>query len=187
MSGVTALAADVFYALGKGHAECVYHRALETDLREHGIGYESEKIVPITYRNHVVGHSRLDLVVEDVVYELKAIKNITDKEITQVKNYLRLTGLKIGVVINFPTHSDRLEAVAVNLMDDEDVEVAEGRPEVAWSHTGYWPEFDKPEKLMAEIAELEKSEEAVDVTRVSEMKEELDELLEIADQEIWNN
>lgn len=102
-------AREIFEALGSGYNECVYHKAFEVALRKRGIDYESERIVPITYENHVIGNLRSDLIVNDTVIELKAVKVITDAMRIQIENYLKLTGLTKGVIINFPLGASKIQ------------------------------------------------------------------------------
>lgn len=100
---ISALAQNVYKTLGHGHSEAVYHRAMEVGLRKQNIKYDTERIVPIQYEGHVVGNSRLDLVIDDsMIVELKSVSCLKQKEITQLQNYMNLTGLKEGMLINFP-------------------------------------------------------------------------------------
>ena len=103
MTRVLELARHVYATLGHGYSEAVYHRALEVGLRSESIKYDTERIVPINYQGHVVGNSRLDLVIADeLIVELKAVTSIRSKEIQQLRNYMKLTGISRGCVINFP-------------------------------------------------------------------------------------
>lgn len=99
-------AKHVYEKLGKGHSECVYHKALLHALMLANLKYETEVIVPIYYETHNCGHFRCDVIVEkEIILELKAVNKISfleeDSEIIQLKNYLKCTGLKIGLLINF--------------------------------------------------------------------------------------
>lgn len=96
-----AIAEHVYATLGSGYSEAVYHRAFEVMLRKHGLLYETERIVPIVFENHVIGNLRCDLIVGDVIVELKSINKLRDQEKQQLTNYLKLTGLKRGLLINF--------------------------------------------------------------------------------------
>ena len=92
----------VYNSLGSGHAECVYHRALEVALRNHGYKYESEVIIPIKYDEHVVGHFRCDLIIEhNIIIELKAIQKLRSCDREQLKNYMRIANLDLGMLVNF--------------------------------------------------------------------------------------
>lgn len=104
LTRVLGIAQHVYKVIGNGHSEAIYHRAMEVGLRKGCLKYETEKIVPITYDNHVVGNVRIDLVInDDSIVELKSIAAIKQKEITQLENYMKLTGATEGMVINFPT------------------------------------------------------------------------------------
>jgi len=104
LTRVVGIAQHVYKSIGNGHSEAIYHRAMEVGLRKSGLKYESEKIVPVVYDQHVVGNVRIDLVINDnSIVELKSITGIKQKEITQLENYMGLTGADEGIVINFPT------------------------------------------------------------------------------------
>ncbi|QIG59851.1 hypothetical protein [Dishui Lake phycodnavirus 4] len=100
---IQEFAKEIYDELGCGYSEAVYHNAFEVILRKHGIHYETERIVPITFKGHVIGNLRSDLIIEgDVVVELKSARNITDVMRVQLHNYLKLTGISKGMLINFP-------------------------------------------------------------------------------------
>jgi len=103
---IKEIAEDIYKKLGPGYNECVYHNAFEVALREIKISYESERIVPIKYMDHVIGNLRADLIIDDIVVELKAVKNISDSMEWQVKNYLKLLNLNQAYLINFPQMTD---------------------------------------------------------------------------------
>jgi GxxExxY protein len=109
MSEIIKSAQEILDALGSGYNECVYHKAFEVSLRSKGIDYESERIVPITFQNHVIGNLRSDLIIDDTIVELKSTKNLNDAMRIQVRNYLNLTGLKTGILINFPLGSSKIQ------------------------------------------------------------------------------
>jgi len=93
----------IFEKLGPGFSERIYHNAFEVELRLAGIQYETEKILPVIYEGHTVGNLRADLVIEGrVIVELKSAPRLKDEFRNQVRNYLRLTGLESGYLVNFP-------------------------------------------------------------------------------------
>ena len=99
---VREIAKKIQKELGPGYSERVYHNAFEVSLRQAGIPYESERIVPIAYENHVIGNLRADLIVDQsLVVELKSVRCLTPQMIDQLQNYLRLTGIAQGLLINF--------------------------------------------------------------------------------------
>ena len=103
LSTIKLYANNVFKVLGPGYNECVYHNALTVALRKKGIPYETERIVPITYDNHVIGNLRADIIIDNsIILELKAVKCITEPMKFQLTNYKKLTGINNGMIINFP-------------------------------------------------------------------------------------
>jgi len=60
---VKECAKEVYQELGSGWPECVYQNAMEVALREKGITYESQRILPISFKGHIVGESKPDLVI----------------------------------------------------------------------------------------------------------------------------
>jgi len=93
--------------LGGSHLECVYHRALEVELRHQGICYESEVIVAIVYRGQFVGSARVDMVVEkELVVELKAVQKLLASHEAQVSKYMHLLKLEKGLLVNMAGGKD---------------------------------------------------------------------------------
>jgi GxxExxY protein len=97
-----AIAQSVWSELGPGYSESVYHHAFEIALRKKGIKYESEKIIPVFYDGLGVGNVRADIVLDNLVIELKSVAKLTEQFKIQLKNYLKLLGVKQGLLINFP-------------------------------------------------------------------------------------
>lgn len=91
----------IYNQLGPGYSERVYHNALEVLLRLDGVQYETERIIPIVFRGHTIGNMRADLIVGNMIIELKSVKNLTDANRLQVQCYLRLLGLDQGLLVNF--------------------------------------------------------------------------------------
>jgi GxxExxY protein len=99
-----ALAREVWASLGPGYSERVYHNAMEVVLRRHAIPYETERIVPVLFEGHTIGNLRADLIVDRaLVVELKSVARLTDVFRNQTRNYLTLTGIPRGLLINFPS------------------------------------------------------------------------------------
>jgi GxxExxY protein len=88
---------------GPGLLESVYEEALAWELTSRGLTVERQKSVPIVYKGHTLATPlRLDLLVNgQVIVECKATTQYNDIFEVQVLTYLRLTGLKLGLVINF--------------------------------------------------------------------------------------
>ena len=91
---IIAAAIRVHKELGPGFLEAMYEEALAIELRAAGINFERQKLLPVFYREHLIGEHRLDFVVEQkVILELKAI----------VRSYLKAAQLTDPLLLNFAT------------------------------------------------------------------------------------
>lgn len=92
----------VHQKLGPGFVENIYQRAMLIELRLDRIRFEVQKKIEIYYEGIKIGRHAIDLIVEDeVVVELKSVKALGNEQYAQVRSYLRASGLKIGLLINF--------------------------------------------------------------------------------------
>jgi GxxExxY protein len=99
---IIGAAIEVHRELGPGFLESIYEEALKVELSEHGLSVEFQKEVTIEYLGVVVGVHRLDLLVEgQIIVEMKAAKELTDVHLAQLRSYLKATGLKVGLLLNF--------------------------------------------------------------------------------------
>ncbi len=90
--------------LGPGFLECIYRRALLKELRTSSLKAETEKEIEVVYEGEVVGQHRLDLLVEEkVVIELKTVEALGKAHYAQIRSYLKATGLRVGLLVNFAT------------------------------------------------------------------------------------
>jgi GxxExxY protein len=88
--------------LGPGFIESVYEEALAVEFDHQGLYYERQKTVGIQYRNKPVGEHRLDFLVEKtVVVELKAVLQLEKIFFVITRSYLKATGAKVGLLLNF--------------------------------------------------------------------------------------
>ena len=93
---------DVHRELGSGLSESVYAAAVQLELEARGIPFESEKTVPVRYKGRLIGHHRIDLLVDRrLVVEIKSVESIHSVHVAQVVSYLRVTGARIGLLVNF--------------------------------------------------------------------------------------
>ena len=107
-------AINVHRELGPGFIESIYHRAMEVALQEGGLFYETEKEVRICYAGVDVGCHRLGLVVEhEIIVELKAVKALEDVFFAKLKSYLKATGLRVGLLMNFNSNSLTVKRVVL--------------------------------------------------------------------------
>jgi GxxExxY protein len=99
---VIGAAIEVHRMLGPGFLESVYEEALCVELRRRGIGFVRQAEIGVTYKGDVVGEGRVDLLVEDaLVIELKAVEVLAPIHTAQVMSYLKTTGCRVGLLINF--------------------------------------------------------------------------------------
>jgi len=96
-------ALKVHKTLGPGLLESVYRDALAYELNKSGLAVEVEKDIPVIYEDiHFDKGFRADIIVENkVLLELKSVKKMEDIHFKQALTYLKLTGIKLGLVINF--------------------------------------------------------------------------------------
>lgn len=93
---------DVSNTLGAGFLEKVYQRALLHELQMRGIAASAEASIPVTYKGHGVGEYFADILVEEVlVIELKCAERLSNDHVAQCLNYLRASGLKLCLLVNF--------------------------------------------------------------------------------------
>lgn len=101
-SRIIGAAIEVHHALGPGLLEPLYERALCIELDTRQMRYIRQIAVPAYYKGHPLGQYRVDLVVEDaIVVEVKSVINMPSVFETQILTYLRLTGMRVGLLINF--------------------------------------------------------------------------------------
>jgi GxxExxY protein len=99
---VIGAAIEVHRRLGPGFLESVYDRALSIELQVRGISFERQVPVPIEYKGRLVGESVLDLIVaERLVVELKAVDRVLRLHKAQVVSYLKASGCRLGLLLNF--------------------------------------------------------------------------------------
>jgi GxxExxY protein len=92
----------VHNTLGYGFLEKIYHNSLIIELQKRGLGVETQKPVTVYYSEKIVGEYFTDLVVEEkVIVEVKSVETFTSIFEAQLLNYLKATGLTVGLIINF--------------------------------------------------------------------------------------
>jgi GxxExxY protein len=93
---------EVIHELGAGFLESVYQNALAIALRQKGLRAVAQVPLSVSFRDEVVGNFVADLLVEDkVIVELKAVSTLVPAHQSQVINYLKATGIEVGLLVNF--------------------------------------------------------------------------------------
>ncbi len=99
---VIGMCLSVHRELGAGMNEGVYVRACQLEFEENGVSYDSERAVPIRYHGKLICTQRIDLLVENqLIVEAKSVDRIHPVHVAQAVSYLRATGLRLALVINF--------------------------------------------------------------------------------------
>ena len=102
---VQGLLRNVYYSLGPGFREQTYQRAVIRALQKQAIPFETEKTIDIIYDGEVIGEYGLDLVVEGkIILELKAVDELHPRQEAQLLSYLKASGLRLGLLVNFGTN-----------------------------------------------------------------------------------
>lgn len=117
---IIGAAIDVHNALGCGFQEVIYQRALDIEMRNHGLQVVREKELPILYKGEQIGSRRPDFIVEGLIMvEIKAISELTALQRAQALNYLRVFNFEIGLLINFGALRLQKERVHNNELIDK--------------------------------------------------------------------
>jgi len=101
---VISCAFEVSNTLGAGFIEKVYENALCVELKRAGIPYCRQQRYEVRYKNENIGNYIADIVIADkLLLELKALSALNKEHEAQVMNYLKASGLRVGLLINFGT------------------------------------------------------------------------------------
>jgi GxxExxY protein len=103
---IVGAAMEVHRILGSGFLEPVYQEALEVESGTRRLPFASQKVLQICYKGRLLKKEYIaDLIYFDqIIVELKALDSLTGREEAQLLNYLKATGNKVGVLINFGSH-----------------------------------------------------------------------------------
>ncbi len=104
---IIGICMEVHRNLGPGLLEVIYKDALEIEFKENNIPFIREKEFFIEYKGQILRHKfYADFIVnEDVILEVKAIKEFSNEHIAQTLNYMKLSNSEIGLLVNFQTKS----------------------------------------------------------------------------------
>ena len=109
---------EVNRVLGAGFLEKVYENALIIELHERGLKTDSQVPLKVHYKGKVVGEYVVDIMVEDqVILELKSVDKLQKIHEAQLLNYLKATGMKVGLLINFKYPKADIKRFVLNLAE----------------------------------------------------------------------
>jgi GxxExxY protein len=100
---IIGVAMEVHHVLGCGFLEPIYQEALEKEFMLQSIPYKREVALPIYYKNELMEKTYIAdfICFEKIIVELKALSKLSNEHQAQVLNYLKATGFKLGLLLNF--------------------------------------------------------------------------------------
>ena len=99
---IIGAAIEVHRRLGAGLLESLYEEAFCIELKERKLRFERQKPLEAKYKRHIIGNLIADVVVDNrVIVELKSVKELAPIHSTQLITYLKVTNMRIGLLINF--------------------------------------------------------------------------------------
>ena len=111
---IIGVAMEVHRELGYGFLEKVYENAMVIILKERNLNVKQQEEIKVNFHGQEIGNYISDLIVEDkIIIELKAATKIKDVHKVQIANYLKATGKKLGIIINFGREKLEFERVVM--------------------------------------------------------------------------
>lgn len=99
---IIGCAIEVHRVLGPGLPETVCETALCIELESRGLPFKRQIGVPVYYKGQMISEYRPDLIVaNEIIVEVKSIERIAEVHVAQVRTYLRITSLNVGLIMNF--------------------------------------------------------------------------------------
>ena len=118
---INGAAFEVNRVLGSGFLEKVYENALLVELKERGLNAESQIAVNVFYKKKVVGEYIIDILVEKkVIVELKTVEKVDNVYEAQLLNYLKASGIQVGLLINFKHPKVEIKRMVMDLPEGHD-------------------------------------------------------------------
>ena len=113
---------EVNRVLGPGFLEKVYQNALMVELKSRGLKAERQVAVTVDYKDNVVGEYIADILVEEkVILELKTVDRLDRIHEAQLLNYLRATGIQVGLLVNFRHPKAEIKRMVLDLSENRKI------------------------------------------------------------------
>ncbi len=113
---LVGLAYNVHNELGHGHLEKIYQKAYAKELKEANIEFKEQAPYKVVYKEEVIGNNYLDFLIEDkIIIELKRSDFHSKKYIDQISNYIKVSNLKLALLINFTSNGVRIKRIVNDL------------------------------------------------------------------------
>lgn len=109
---IIAAATAVHRTLGPGFEEVIYQRALAVELPAHDLEFSREVWMNVYYKGAKVGSKRVDFMIDEVLVEIKAKAALADVDFVQALSYLKASGYKVGLLLNFGTTKLQIKRLA---------------------------------------------------------------------------
>jgi GxxExxY protein len=114
---------EVNQVLGPGFLEKVYENALLVELKKGGLKAETQVPIRVFYKDNAVGEYIADILVEEkVIVELKTVEKLDKVHEAQLLNYLKATGVRVGLLVNFKHPKAEIKRMVLNLPEGHDSE-----------------------------------------------------------------
>jgi GxxExxY protein len=111
---------EVNRVLGHGFLEKAYEKALIIELRKQGLKVENQVPLKVIYKEETVGEYYADLLVEDrVIVEIKAVAHLLKTHQAQLLNYLKATGIKVGLLVNFTRNKAEIKRMVMDFPEGQ--------------------------------------------------------------------
>jgi len=113
---------EVNRVLGPGFLEKVYENALTIELRRQGLKVESQAPIKVNYKEETVGEYYVDIFVEKkVIVEIKTVEKLDKIHEAQLLNYLKASGIHVGLLVNFKHPKADIKRMVLNLPEGHGV------------------------------------------------------------------
>ncbi len=109
---IIAAATEVHRTLGPGFREVIYQRALALELPAHDLEFDREVWMDVYYKGTKVGRKRVDFVIDEAMVEIKAKSALEDVDFVQTLSYLKASGYKVGLLLNFGARKLQIKRLA---------------------------------------------------------------------------
>ena len=111
---------EVNKVLGSGFLEKVYEKALMIELSGRGLRVENQVPLKVSYKGQIVGEYFADLLVEErVIVEIKSVANLLREHQAQLLNYLKATGICVGLLVNFTRNKAEIKRMVLDLHEGQ--------------------------------------------------------------------
>jgi len=109
---IVGCAYEVYNSLGKGFPEKYYQKALSLEFRSKELSFKEQVYHPLEFKNEIIGKNYFDFLIDDkIVVEIKQGSHFSKSHFEQIVRYLKISNLKLGLLINFSGESVQVKRV----------------------------------------------------------------------------